>query len=81
VEDGIFLPPAEESAQIRLMALVVAPTLTKQQVLDALAYSVDAVFLPRPLFLVERLPRNATGKIPQAALQVLLQKLQSKSRY
>jgi acyl-coenzyme A synthetase/AMP-(fatty) acid ligase len=77
VEDGIFLPPVEESSQARLMALVVAPTLTKQQVLDALAYSIDAVFLPRPLFCVERLPRNATGKISQAALQALLQNLQS----
>jgi acyl-coenzyme A synthetase/AMP-(fatty) acid ligase len=81
VEDGIFLPPAEESTQDRLIALVVAPTLSKQQVLDALAYSIDAVFLPRPLFRVERLPRSATGKIPQAALLDLLQKLQSKSCY
>jgi acyl-coenzyme A synthetase/AMP-(fatty) acid ligase len=23
------------------------------------------VFLPRPLIMVERLPRNATGKLPQ----------------
>jgi len=27
------------------------------------------VFLPRPLLLVDRLPRNATGKLPQQALQ------------
>jgi acyl-coenzyme A synthetase/AMP-(fatty) acid ligase len=29
------------------------------------------VFLPRPLVLVERLPRNATGKLPQQSLQAL----------
>jgi acyl-coenzyme A synthetase/AMP-(fatty) acid ligase len=29
------------------------------------------VFLPRPLVIVERLPRNATGKLPQQALQAL----------
>jgi acyl-coenzyme A synthetase/AMP-(fatty) acid ligase len=32
---------------------------------------IDAVFLPRPLIMVERLPRNATGKLPQQALQRL----------
>jgi len=25
--------------------------------------------MPRPLLLVDRLPRNATGKLPQQALQ------------
>jgi acyl-coenzyme A synthetase/AMP-(fatty) acid ligase len=29
------------------------------------------VFLPRPLLLVDRLPRNATGKLPLQALQTL----------
>jgi acyl-coenzyme A synthetase/AMP-(fatty) acid ligase len=29
------------------------------------------VFMPRPLVIVERLPRNATGKLPQQALQAL----------
>ena len=32
------------------------------------------VFLPRPLLIVERLPRNATGKLPQQALQSLAEK-------
>ena len=32
---------------------------------------IDPVFLPRPLVIVERLPRNATGKLPQQALQAL----------
>lgn len=79
VEDGIFLPPAEESPQARLMALVVAPTLTKPQILEALAHSLDAAFLPRPLYCVDRLPRNETGKLPQSALQKLLRSLQSGS--
>jgi acyl-coenzyme A synthetase/AMP-(fatty) acid ligase len=29
---------------------------------------IDAVFLPRPLYFVEALPRNATGKLPREAL-------------
>ena len=32
---------------------------------------IDPVFLPRPLLLVPQLPRNATGKLPQEALQAL----------
>ena len=36
---------------------------------DELRRRIDAVFLPRPLLLVAALPRTATGKLPQAALQ------------
>ena len=32
---------------------------------------IDPAFLPRPLIMVERLPRNATGKLPQQALERL----------
>jgi acyl-coenzyme A synthetase/AMP-(fatty) acid ligase len=32
---------------------------------------IDAVFLPRPLLMLERLPRNSTGKLPHQALQAL----------
>jgi acyl-coenzyme A synthetase/AMP-(fatty) acid ligase len=38
---------------------------------ESLRQRIDPVFLPRPLLLVERLPRNATGKLPQQALQSL----------
>jgi acyl-coenzyme A synthetase/AMP-(fatty) acid ligase len=36
--------------------------------LAALREHVDPVFLPRPLRLVDALPRNETGKLPRAAL-------------
>ena len=36
--------------------------------------AIDPVFLPRPLRLVEALPRNETGKLPRAALLDLLQR-------
>ena len=32
---------------------------------------IDPAFLPRPLLMVARLPRNSTGKLPQAALRSL----------
>ena len=74
VEDGVvFLPAADGAAGIvRPAALVVAPTLSEQQVLDLLRQSVDPAFLPRPLRRVERLPRNELGKLPRAALQELM---------
>jgi acyl-coenzyme A synthetase/AMP-(fatty) acid ligase len=40
-------------------------------VLAALRERVDSVFLPRPVHFVERLPRNATGKLPLESLRSL----------
>lgn len=76
VEDGVFLMPDETGENItRLAALVVAPGLSKPQILAALAKQFDPVFLPRPLFKVAQLPRNETGKLPRHALLALFEKL------
>lgn len=56
----------------RLAAAVVAPTLNAASILDSLRQRIDPVFLPRPLLLVSRLPRNTTGKLPHQALEALL---------
>jgi acyl-coenzyme A synthetase/AMP-(fatty) acid ligase len=75
VLDGAFFWPEEIEEGLtgvaRLAAAVVAPGLSAAQLLDALRERIDPVFLPRPLLLVERLPRNATGKLPQHALRSL----------
>jgi acyl-coenzyme A synthetase/AMP-(fatty) acid ligase len=55
----------------RLAALVVAPRLDAASIMRALRQRIDPVFLPRPLLLVEQLPRNATGKLPQHTLRAL----------
>lgn len=73
VEDGVVFMPGDGAGQARTAALVVAPGLTEQQVLRALAELVDPVFLPRPLRRVDRLPRNALGKLPRAELLALLE--------
>ena len=52
----------------RLAALYVSSTLLPQEVLNALRLRIDPVFLPRPIFRVEQLPRNVNGKLPAAAL-------------
>ena len=53
----------------RLGAVVVAPGLSVAALTELLRQRIDPVFLPRPLLMVEQLPRNATGKLPQQALQ------------
>jgi acyl-coenzyme A synthetase/AMP-(fatty) acid ligase len=52
----------------RLMAFVVAPDISREALLRALRARIDAAFLPRPLYLVDALPRNATGKLPREEL-------------
>lgn len=73
VEDGAFLMPDSEcdGRITRPMAFVVAPGLQVDVVQRALRARIDAAFLPRPLILVEKLPRNALGKLPRDALLLL----------
>ena len=75
VLDGAFFHVEESRAShtgvARVGACVVAPGLDATRVLAALRQRIDPVFLPRPLLLVARLPRNSTGKLPQEALRSL----------
>lgn len=72
VQDGtFFLPEAEAGHELRLAAFVVAPSRTREAILDALREHLDPVFLPRPLHLVSSLPRNATGKLARSELTCL----------
>jgi acyl-coenzyme A synthetase/AMP-(fatty) acid ligase len=80
VHDGAFIAPDQEGDRHqRLMAVVVAPGLTAEAVLRALRIQVDPVFLPRPLHLVDALPRNATGKLPRESLDALMIQLARKT--
>lgn len=76
VQDGVVLQTdvCDASGVQRICALVVAPGLDEAGILAALRGAVDPVFLPRPLRLVDSLPRNETGKLPRAALLALLEK-------
>jgi acyl-coenzyme A synthetase/AMP-(fatty) acid ligase len=56
--------------------MVVAPTLDAAQITHALRERIDPAFLPRPLLLVDALPRNETGKLPQHALHALAAQLE-----
>ncbi|MBS1207755.1 MAG: AMP-dependent synthetase and ligase [Proteobacteria bacterium] len=71
VRDAAFCLPHDGEAS-RLAAFVVAPGVTAREIQQGLRAYVDAVFLPRPIIFVDSLPRNATGKIPAAALAGLI---------
>jgi acyl-coenzyme A synthetase/AMP-(fatty) acid ligase len=74
VQDGVFfLPDPGHAPLTRLIAVVVAPGKTREDIQRALRWSIDPVFLPRPLLLVPKLPRNETGKLPREALRRLVE--------
>lgn len=74
VRDGVLfqLDEPDASGVRRIAGLVVAPGMTEQSVLSALRQAMDPVFLPRPLRLVDSLPRNETGKLPRGELLTLI---------
>ena len=71
-KNKLLLGPEVHDSQtigaVMLAALAVAEGLTEAAILGALAPLMDPVFLPRPLLLVERLPRNEVGKLPREQL-------------
>jgi acyl-coenzyme A synthetase/AMP-(fatty) acid ligase len=81
VVDGAFFLPDDVAPDgvTRLMAFVVAPALSVEEVIAALRDRIDPVFLPRPLVRVERLPRQLTGKLPREALRDLARKARGRS--
>lgn len=73
VQDGVFFMPEEGSDLVtRMMAFVVAPGKTSEEIQRALRTHIDPVFLPRPLVCVLSLPRNATGKLPRESVSELV---------
>lgn len=71
VEDGVVFLPTEDAR--RPAALVVAPRLSDGALRRELLNRIDAVFLPRPLRRIPRLPRNEVGKLPHARLLASLE--------
>lgn len=82
VQDGVFLLPEDESSLVtRLMAFVVAPEKTHEDIQRALRGRLAPVFLPRPLVFVPRLPRNETGKLPRESLLRLVQEWKERENH
>jgi acyl-coenzyme A synthetase/AMP-(fatty) acid ligase len=72
VEDAVVFFPANNPD--RPAALIVAPGLDKLAIRRALADRLEAIFIPRPLVFVDRLPRGETGKLGSAAVQALYER-------
>jgi len=81
VRDGVcFLPETDRADEHRVAALVVAPRLAPAAILQALRERIDPAFLPRPLLLVDALPRNATGKLAREGLLALAREALARER-
>jgi acyl-coenzyme A synthetase/AMP-(fatty) acid ligase len=82
VADGVFFQPDDDGndGAARLTAFVVAPGLTAATIIEALRGRIDPAFLPRPLVLVESLPRALTGKLPREALAKLARAARERPR-
>jgi acyl-coenzyme A synthetase/AMP-(fatty) acid ligase len=72
VDGAFFLRETNHATGIaRLAALVVAPGLDAGTITGLLRARLDPVFLPRPLLMVDDIPRNATGKLPLHVIKSL----------
>ena len=78
IDGAFFMPDDSEGKVTRLMAFAVAPGLEVPSLLTALRERIDALFIPRPLVLLESLPRNSSGKLPRSTLEALAREHQRK---
>ena len=68
VRDAVVFQPDGEGPIRRVAALVVAPGLDAATIAARLRHAVDPAFVPRPLVVVDALPRNEVGKLPRERL-------------
>jgi acyl-coenzyme A synthetase/AMP-(fatty) acid ligase len=79
VADGVFyVPSAPENRAGRPAAFAVAPGTTAAAILAALRKDLDPLFLPRPLYLVDALPRSSNGKITLDGLEALARSMSTR---
>jgi acyl-coenzyme A synthetase/AMP-(fatty) acid ligase len=72
LDAGFFMPDDERPGVVtRLAAFAVAPGMTAATLLARLRERIEPAFLPRPLVLVDTLPRNDTGKLVRGTLKAL----------
>jgi acyl-coenzyme A synthetase/AMP-(fatty) acid ligase len=78
VQDAAVLIINNRSTGIeRLVAVVVADT-EKNVILAALREQLDPVFIPKSLYLVGRLPRETSGKLPRKVLLEVIEQHSNK---
>lgn len=74
VTDAVVFQPGDAGTGKvrRLAALVVADGVKASEIIARLGADIDPVFLPRPLRLVPKLPRNDVGKLRRSELLAML---------
>ncbi len=77
IEDGVIYQPDHLGLgkSERLAALAVAPDLDAGRIRRELAQRVQTAFIPRPIQLVDKLPRDSTSKLKHHALRALVRGL------
>lgn len=81
VIDGVVFMPEPDPAHAKITrpaALVVAPKSTKADLVAHFAKHLDPVFIPRPLLLVESLPREENGKLPRSKLLAFFEQVRAR---
>jgi acyl-coenzyme A synthetase/AMP-(fatty) acid ligase len=69
VEDAVaFQPDGAAAGVANRVAAVVVSRIGAKEIAAQLSAELDAVFLPRPLVLVDKIPRDAVGKVSRAKL-------------
>ena len=69
IQDGVFFVPDENiNSTTRLIAFVVATNISESEIREKLSAMIDPAFLPRPLLLIDNLPRTKSSKLPRKRL-------------
>ena len=73
--DGVVFFPPQDRLVPRLVAIVVLEDGSKDDLKKHFARYLDSAFVPRPIYLVESLPREENGKLSKNTLNSLYQEL------
>ncbi len=74
--DGVALFPEQRRAVPRLIAIVVLEeSVSKAELRQHMAKYLDSAFVPRPIYVVDSLPREENGKLSKAKVLDLYQSL------
>ncbi len=78
--DGTVIFPPQERSVPRLVALAVLDdSISVKQVRQQIARYLDSAFVPRPILVVDELPREENGKLSKAKVMQLYQSLITRS--
>ena len=82
VRDGVFVAPddLDRNPRARLAAFVVAPNRSAGEIIAALRERIEPAFLPRPVVMVDALPRDGVGKLSRRALTAMLRPATAEQR-